>query len=294
VPTAVGLRASPAARKLAADRGIDLTALVGTGPGGAVVVEDVERAAQAPPPKPAPPPEAVTLPPPEPAAARRGFDASEMRKAIAAAMSRSKREIPHYYLAHTLDFTPAAEWLRQLNGERAPPERVLPAALLLKSVALALKAYPEFNGFHPPEGFHPSAAIHVGAAIAIRGGGLVAPAIHDADGLTLDGMMAALRDLVARTRSGRLRSSEMFDPTITVSSLGERGVDCMFAVIYPPQVAIVGFGTPALRPWVRETKVEPRTVVTATLAADHRVSDGHRGALLLLEIERLLQHPEAL
>ena len=122
----------------------------------------------------------------------------------------------------------------------------------------------------------------------------MAPAIHDADRMSLDEVMAALRDLVARTRAGRLRSSEMFDPTITVSSLGDRGVDGMFAVIYPPQVAIVGFGTPALRPWVVDSRIEARTVVTATLAADHRVSDGHRGALLLLEIERILQHPEAL
>ena len=289
---ATSLRASPAARALAHERGIDLAAIVGTGPGGAIVLGDVERAAQAPA-KPVPVPEAAA-PVPEPAAARRGFDAAEMRKAIAAAMSRSKREIPHYYLSHAIDFTPAAAWLAQLNALREPTERVLPAALLLKSVALALKTYPEFNGFYTPNGFQPSAAIHLGAAIAIRGGGLVAPAIHDADSLTVDGTMAALRDLVARTRSSRLRGSEMFDPTITVSSLGERGVDCMFAVIYPPQVAIVAFGTPAPRPWVRAGGIEPRTIVTTTLAADHRVSDGHRGALLLLEIELLLQHPEAL
>ncbi len=284
-----GLRASPAARKLASERGIDLASISGTGPGGAIVLQDVERAAQVP--------EAARVgrvAAPEAAAARRGIDAAEMRKAIAAAMSRSKREIPHYYLTHTIDFTPASEWLQQRNASRQPPERVLPAALLFRAVAVALKAYPEFNGAYTAEGFRPSAAIHVGAAIAIRGGGLVAPAIHDADARTLDETMAALRDLVARTRSGRLRSSELFDPTITVSSLGDRGVDGMFAVIYPPQVAIVGFGTPALRPWVVGTDLHPRTLITATLAADHRVSDGHRGALLLLEIERLLQQPEAL
>ncbi len=289
-----GLRASPAARKLAAERGIDLASITGTGPGGAIVLQDVERAAQVPLPARV---ERVAAPAPlapEATTARRGFDASEMRKAIAAAMSRSKREIPHYYLTHTIDFTPASEWLQQLNARRQPPERVLPAALLFKAVAVALRAYPEFNGAYTTEEFRPSAAIHLGAAIAIRGGGLVAPAIHDADARTLDETMAALRDLVARTRSGRLRSSELFDPTITVSSLGDRGVDGMFAVIYPPQVAIVGFGTPALRPWVVGTDLHPRTLITATLAADHRVSDGHRGALLLLEIERLLQQPEAL
>lgn len=298
-PAPGGVRASPAARKLAADRRLDLAAIAGTGPGGAVTLDDVEKATRAP---------AVSAPVSQPAAAapaarpteaeptatKRGFDAAEMRKAIAAAMSRSKREIPHYYLSQTVDLTVALDWLKQFNANRQPPERVLPAAMLLKSVALALKAFPEFNGFYTPDGFQPSAAIHLGAAIAIRGGGLVAPAIHDADRLTLDQTMAALRDLVARTRAGRLRSSEMFDPTITVSSLGDRGVDTMFAVIYPPQVAIVGFGTPVLRPWVRDSRIEARSLITATVAADHRVSDGHRGALFLLEIERILQQPEAL
>ena len=284
-----GLRASPAARKLASERGIDLASISGTGPGGAIVLQDVERAAKA-----HPPAKVERVAAPEAATPRRGIDASEMRKAIAAAMSRSKREIPHYYLTHTIDFSPASAWLQQRNASRQPPERVLPAALLFKAVAVALKTNPEFNGAYTAEGFRPSAAIHVGAAIAIRGGGLVAPAIHDADARTLDETMAALRDLVARTRSGRLRSSELFDPTITVSSLGDRGVDGMFAVIYPPQVAIIGFGTPALRPWVVSTDIHARTLITATLAADHRVSDGHRGALLLLEIERLLQQPEAL
>ncbi len=284
----IRMRASPAARKLASERGIDLTSIAGTGPDGAVVLRDVERAAQV---SPVPAPVPLV---PEPAAIRRGFDSSEMRKAIAAAMSRSKREIPHYYLAHTFDFTPAGAWLQRLNAARPPAERVLPAALLVKSVAMALKSYPEFNGAYTAEGFRPSTAIHVGTAIAIRGGGLVAPAIHDADSKSVDETMATLRDLVARTRSGRLRSSEIFDPTITISSLGDRGVDGMLAVIYPPQVAIIAFGTPALRPWVVGAGIIPRTLITATLAADHRVSDGHRGALLLLEVERLLQQPEAL
>lgn len=298
-PAPGGVRASPAARKLATERGLDLAAIAGTGPGGAVTLDDVEKAARAPAvsapvSQPAAAAPAARPTEAEPAAAKRGFDAAEMRKAIAAAMSRSKREIPHYYLSQTVDLSVALDWLKQFNASRQPPERVLPAAMLLKSVALALKVFPEFNGFFTPDGFQPSAAIHLGAAIAIRGGGLVAPAIHDADRLTLDQTMAALRDLVARTRAGRLRSSEMFDPTITVSSLGDRGVDTMFAVIYPPQVAIVGFGTPALRPWVCDSRIEARSLITATVAADHRVSDGHRGALFLLEIERILQQPEAL
>ncbi|MEX0758322.1 MAG: 2-oxo acid dehydrogenase subunit E2, partial [Tistlia sp.] len=280
--TPVGpVRVAPAARRLAAERGLSLAGLQGTGPGGAVVSADLERAAPTAAPEGAPP-------------QRHGLDLAEMRKAIAAAMARSKREIPHYYLTHTIEVSTPLAWLARINAEREPPERLLPAVLLLKAVALALKAFPEFNGFYSDGSFRPGEGIHLGVAVAIRGGGLIAPAIRDADGRSLEALMAALRDLVARVRAGRLRSSELFEPTVTVSSLGERGVESLFGVIYPPQVAIVGFGTVAPRPWVVEDRVEPRPTITATLAADHRVSDGHRGALLLLEVERLLQHPEAL
>jgi pyruvate dehydrogenase E2 component (dihydrolipoamide acetyltransferase) len=275
-------RVSPAARKLAAERGIALAGIAGTGPGGAVISADVERSA-------AGGARAEAAP-----AKRHGLDLAEMRKAIAAAMARSKREIPHYYLGHAIDMSAALDWLAAVNAKREPPERLLLAALLLKAVALALEQFPEFNGFYTDGAFRPSESIHLGTAIAIRGGGLVAPAIRDADEKTLDELMAALRDLVARTRAGRLRGSELFDPTITVSSLGERGVESLYGAIYPPQVAIVGFGTPTAQPRAVDGHVEVRTVTTVTLAADHRASDGHRGALLLLEIERLLQHPEAL
>ncbi len=273
-------RASPAARKLAAERGIALAAIKGTGPVGTVISTDIEQLR-------------VAHPDAGPAI-RHGIDPAEMRKAIAAAMARSKREIPHYYLSHTLDLSPALDWLQSVNAKREPPQRLLISVLLLKALAMALEDFPEFNGFYEAGAYRPSAEIHVGAAVAIRGGGLVAPAIRNTNRKTLDELMAALRDLVARTRAGRLRGSELFEPTITVSSLGERGVDSLWGVIYPPQVTIIGFGTPVARPWAVGTHVEVRPTVTATLAADHRVSDGHRGALLLLQIERRLQQPEAL
>jgi pyruvate dehydrogenase E2 component (dihydrolipoamide acetyltransferase) len=166
--------------------------------------------------------------------------------------------------------------------------------LFVKAVALALKKFPELNGFDHGGRFEAAAGIHVGTATAIRGGGLLAPAIHDVDTLDLDTLMDRLRDLVARVRAGTLRSSELSDPTITVSSLGERGVDRLYGIIYPPQVAIVGFGTPSPRPWVVDGQVVPRTLVTATLSADHRHSDGHRGALFLAEVGQHLQEPETL
>lgn len=106
--------------------------------------------------------------------------------------------------------------------------------------------------------------------------------------------MRELRDLVQRARAGGLRSSELSDPTITVTSLGDQGVESVFGIIYPPQVAIVGFGTVVTRPWVVEDTIVARSVITATLSADHRVSDGHRGGLFLAAIERLLQAPDRL
>jgi pyruvate dehydrogenase E2 component (dihydrolipoamide acetyltransferase) len=277
-PAGTGAGASPAARKLAAERGLDLAAVTGSGPGGAVVLADVEGTA------------ATAAPQKKP----RGLDLDEMRKAIAAAMSRSKREIPHYYLSHETDLAVATAWLEQTNAAREPAGRLLMGALFLKAVALALTKHKGFNGFYRDGAFAPSEAIHVGAAVAIRGGGLVAPAIHDTDGLELDAIMAQMRDLVARVRAGTLRSSELADPTITVSSLGERGVEGMFSIIYPPQVAILGFGKVTERAVAVAGDLVARPAVTVTLAGDHRVSDGHRGALLLNEIDRLLQEPEKL
>jgi pyruvate dehydrogenase E2 component (dihydrolipoamide acetyltransferase) len=277
-------RVSPAARRLAGDLGLALADLEGSGPDGAVVLADVRAGVG----------RARTGAESERPAARGGLDLGAMRAAIAAAMSRSKREIPHYYLSQTLDLTPASDWLAEHNAGRPPERRILMGVLFLKAVAVTLERFPELNGFDRDGVFEPASGIHVGTAISIRGGGLVAPAIHDADALDLDALMERLRDLVARVRAGTLRGSELSDPTITVSSLGERGVDRLYGIIYPPQVAIVGFGTPSQRPWVLDGRIVPRTLVTATLAADHRHSDGHRGALFLAQVGQRLQEPQTL
>jgi pyruvate dehydrogenase E2 component (dihydrolipoamide acetyltransferase) len=283
-------RVTPAARRLAETAGVDLVGLVGTGPEGEIALADVEaRIAAKPAAKPAPTP----TPPPAPAAGR-GIDPAAMRAAIAAAMARSKREIPHYYLTDTVDLTRAEAFVAERNAGREPADRLLLGTLFVAAVARAVKKYPEFNGHLVDGTFAASKAVHVGVAVNIRGTGLVAPAIHDTDRLGLDELMAAMRDLVVRVRAGRFRSSELADPTITVSSLGERGVEALWGVIYPPQVAIVGFGTPMVRPWAVDGMVGPRKTVVVTLAGDHRVSDGHRGALFLHTIVTLLQEPEAL
>jgi pyruvate dehydrogenase E2 component (dihydrolipoamide acetyltransferase) len=277
--------ASPAARKHARELGVDLDKVIGTGPHGAVTVEDVEKAAKGAP--AAVPAEAA----PAAAPSERG---AEMRKAIAAAMSRSKREIPHYYLSETVSLERAAAWLEAENARRPLPERLLMAVLYLKAVALACKAYPDMNGHFVDNAFRPAAAAHLGVAISLRQGGLIAPAIHAVETLPLADVMKKLSDLVRRARAGSLRSSEMSDPSITVTNLGEGGVESVHAVIYPPQVAIVGFGRIAQRPWAVDGAMKIAPLVVASLAADHRVSDGHRGALFLADVARRLQEPEKL
>lgn len=217
-----------------------------------------------------------------------------MRKSIAAAMSRSKREIAHYYLAEEILLDKSLAWLSERNAQRPITERVLPAALQLKAVAPAAQRFTEFNGFWRNDGFETAPGVHVGVAISLRGGGLVAPAIHDVAEKNLDELMGDLTDLVARARAGSLRSSEMSDPSITVTNLGDEGVDAVFGVIYPPQVALVGFGKPTQRVCAIDGGIRIVTAVQASLAADHRASDGHRGGLFLNAIGEYLQQPEVL
>lgn len=220
--------------------------------------------------------------------------ALDMRTAIAAAMSRSKREIPHYYLSQRVDLTASDSFVKQVNEDRDPDKRLLLTALYVKAIALALQKYPEFNGHYKQDQFFPSQAIHIGLATHIRSGGLVAPALFDADAANLDSLMVAMRDVVLRVRAGRFRARELSGATITLTSLGERGVDQLYGVIYPPQVAIIGIGTPRNQPIVHAGQVTPRLSAMFTLAADHRASDGHRGALLLRKIGTLLQEPASL
>jgi len=309
------IRASPAARQLAREQNIDLATLHGTGPHEAVTRGDIERAVarrQATATKAdarvvdgpsaqrvdSAGPAAFTPAAEAPSAAFGGEAANArttgMRRAIAAAMARSKREIPHYYLSTNLDLSRATRFLEHENARRAVTDRILLAALFLKATALALRDVPELNGFYVGDAFRPGGGIHVGVAIALRQGGLVAPALHDLDAKPLGAVMAGLQDLVARARAGALKSSEVSEPTITVTSLGDRGSDAVFGVIYPPQVAIVGFGTVRERAWAEGGMLGVRPVVTVSLAADHRVSDGHRGARFLAAIGHSLLEPEKL
>ncbi len=279
-------RVSPAARARAAALHVDLNHVRGGGPGGVITLEDVVRNATER----------------EGKRAGEGQEAEEgtrervpdMRRVIAKAMSRSKREIPHYYLSLTCSFAGARAWLDQHNSAASIEERLLPSALFAKAVALAARALPEFNGFYKDDQFAPATDVNVGMAIAMRGGRLVAPAILKADQKPLATVMRELRDLTTRVRSGHMRASELALPTITVTSLAEEGVDTMIPAIYPPQVAIVGFGSIVERPWVVEGAVKPAPVLTMSLAADHRVTDGRAGARFLSHVRASLAAPESL
>ena len=281
------VRASPLARRLATQLGIDLSTVQGSGPHGAIERVDVERAAAtAKAEVEAPKPVTPQLPSVD-------FQAG-MRRAIAAAMARSNREIPHYYLETRIDMHRALRWLETANQQRSIKERLLSTVLLLKAVARALGDVPELNGYWRDDCHQPQEGIHIGFAIALRQGGLVTPALHHVDLKSLDEIMEAMRDLIMRTRAGRLRSSEMTDATITVTNLGDLGVETVYGVIYPPQIALVGFGKITEQPWAEQGMLGIRPVLTATLAADHRATDGRRGAQFLEALNHHLQEVETL
>jgi pyruvate dehydrogenase E2 component (dihydrolipoamide acetyltransferase) len=274
-PQAAHARISPAARRRAHELGVPLETLVRSAASGVVHVADVEKLV---------PP--ISVAPSDPRAA--------MRASIGVAMARSKREIPHYYLSHALDFGPARDWLISHNAPLAVKDRLIEAVLITKAVALAAARIEGFNGYFRDGRFESSARVHTGAAIAVRGGGLVAPALLDANQKDLPTLMREFSALVTRVRAGHMRSGEFTAATITVTSLGADGVDVLFPIINPPQVAIIGSGAIRELPWTQSGQCVVRPVLTLSLGADHRVTDGRLGARFLRAIAELLAHPELL
>lgn len=291
---------SPSARQLALELGVDLATVTGTGPHGAIGRGDVEAVARAAGTRPSAPIEPVSPAPAAPAAEKAADKPAPtaamkaMRQAIAAAVSRSNREIPHYYMESEIDLSRPLKWLEEENRKRSLRERILPVALLVKAVALALREVPELNGFWQNDQLEVRPDIHIGFAVALRQGGLISPAVHHVDQLGVGEVMERLFDLIERTRTGHLRGSEMTDATVSVTSLGDRGVRTVYGVIYPPQVALIGFGRISERPWAEDGMLGVRRCVTATLAADHRATDGHQGAIFLEALNHHLNLPETL
>ncbi|EHR50866.1 pyruvate/2-oxoglutarate dehydrogenase complex, dihydrolipoamide acyltransferase component [Saccharomonospora marina XMU15] len=274
-------RVSPYARRLAHELGVDVSALPGT-----VHARDV-RAAAGNRPSAATAAETAAVEP-------RRSRGEDMRAAIATLMERSKREIPHYYLSSTIDLDAALSWLREYNRDSGIADRVLPNALLLKATALAAARVGELNGHWLDGGFRRAQSVRLGVAVSLRGGGLLVPTLEEPDSRPLEELMRTLTDVVSRTRSGRLRSSELRPATITVTNLGDLGAESVQGVIYPPQVAVVGFGAIVRRPWAVGELLGVRPVVTAGLAADHRATDGATGSRFLNALDTVLQRPEEL
>ena len=271
-------KASPLAKKIAEEKGVDLLRITGTGEEGAITKEDVLKAVA----------ERTS-----PAEERKGASTGSIRMAVAAAMSKSNREIPHYYLETKVDMSKALAWLTTANTKRPVKERLLPVVLYMKATAKALADNPDLNG-HWVNGLQAQKEINMGFVVSLRTGGVMIPAIHDAGGKSIDELMASLNDVIPRARALKLRSSDLSETTITITSLGEGSVETVYGVIYPPQVAIVGFGSISEQPWAENGMLDIRPVMNVTLAADHRATDGATGSRFLTALKNHLQKPELL
>ncbi len=279
-PAIRGIHASPLAKRIAQEKGIDLATINGSGPNGAIVRADVERVIT----------EQMT---PEAIKEKTSGKTENIRMAVAAAMSKSNREIPHYYLETKMDMKMALAWLAEENKKRSVKERLLPVVLLIKAVAKALDQVPDLNAYWE-NGLQRKKDIHIGFVVSLRSGGVIVPAIHNVRNKSLGEIMKSLSEIIPRARALRLRSSELADSTITVTNLGEGSIETVFGVIYPPQVALVGFGGITEQPWAEHGMLDVRPVLSVTLAADHRATDGSTGSKFLISLNNYLQQPENL
>jgi len=279
------VRASPVARKLAADLNVDLTQLRGTGPDGRIVRRDVEAAAQSgatasvPTARPAGPPQPVTM--------------SKMRQTIARRMAQSKREAPHYYVTVDIDMSNAESIRHQLNDLHHNELHISVNDLIVKASAMALARHPIFNTWYADDEVKQHEAFNVCIAIALDDG-LIAPAILDCGNKTLVDISRASRDLAQRAKSGSLKPDEYSGGTFTVSNLGPYDVETLIAIIQPPQTAILGVGSVREVPIVRDGQIVAGWLMKVALSGDHRVTDGAQGAQFLNEIRDLLEKPVAL
>ena len=283
------VRASPLAKRLARERGIDLTTITGTGPGGRITEVDVPEHAA---------PDAVAAPATngtgDPATmASENVELSRMRQAIARVTVDSKREAPHFYVVVDIDMTKAMSFRRDINDELDAERRVSVNDLIVKASAIAIGRHPKFNAFFRDDHLQMNASINVGIAIALESG-LIVPGINRCEGKTLVEIATASRDLVSRANSGTLRNDEYSGTTFSVSNLGAFDIDSFTAIIFPPHAAILAVGTVKEQPVVRDGALAVAQIMKATLSTDHRVADGAEAAQFLVEIKKLLENPISL
>lgn len=272
------IKVSPLARRIASDNRIDISKIKGTGEDGVITKDDVEQAIRQ---------QKSTE------TAKKLPSTETIRAAVAAAMSKSNREIPHYYLEKKINITQALVWLKEQNKERKVTSRLLPVVLFIKATAKTLTGFPDLNAVWE-NGLQPKTSINIGFVVSLRTGGIIVPAISNANLKSIDEIMETLNDIIPRARALKLRSSELSDSTITLTSLGEGGADSVFGVIYPPQVAVIGFGSISEQPFAENGMLGIRSVVSVCLAGDHRATDGLTGSRFLSALDTNLQNPETL
>jgi pyruvate dehydrogenase E2 component (dihydrolipoamide acetyltransferase) len=280
------IKISPLAKRMATENNIDITTLSGTGENGAITKEDVEKAIVAKQEGGADPKKTSTT-----SEEKTKNISQSIRAAVAAAMSKSNREIPHYYLEKKINLQKALSWLQETNKKRRVEKRLLPAALLIKATALALRKVPELNAVWD-NALQLKDQINIGFVVSLRGGGIIVPAIHQADLKSVDDIMQSLNDLIPRARVLNLKSSELSDSTVTITSIGEGGADVVYGIVYPPQVAIIGFGSISEQPFAENGLLGVSPMIQVTLAGDHRATDGLTGSRFLTSLNNYLQNPE--
>ncbi|MBI2521109.1 MAG: 2-oxo acid dehydrogenase subunit E2 [Bdellovibrio sp.] len=222
------------------------------------------------------------------------FTGINLREAISKAMTKSKQEIPHYYLKRRVLLDNFMNWLDEKNSLLPVENRLLIPAVLHRAICLALEKHPEMNGHYRDGKFVPSSDVNVGTAIALKDGAVMVPAVLQAQKMTLAEFNHAYQDLVVRTREGGLKNSELTDGTLTVTNIGDLGSDEVYGIIFPPQVAMVGLGRIRKEAIIVDGQMRAGFVIDLTLSADHRVSDGLLGAKFLNEIDRKLNNPSTL
>ncbi|HEY9721525.1 MAG TPA: dihydrolipoamide acetyltransferase family protein [Oscillatoriaceae cyanobacterium] len=278
------LKASPLAKKLAAEAGVDLHALHGTGPAGRIVRRDVEGALAAPAPGARPAAPAAT-----PAGGQQ-VPLSAMRQAIGRRMSASIAPVPHFYVTMAVRMDAAMALRAQINAGLAHDEAISVNDLLVKACALALREHPDLNAEFRGEALYYPPEIAISVAVALEGG-LIAPDIHQADLKAIGAIAREIKDKAARARSGHLKPDEFGRGTFTVSNLGMFGVEAFTAIVTPPQSAVVAVGAVQDEAVVHDGQLMVGQVMRFTVSADHRVTDGAGSARFAGTVKQLLENP---
>jgi pyruvate dehydrogenase E2 component (dihydrolipoamide acetyltransferase) len=273
-PEGTRLIASPRAKALAADRGIDLSTITGSGPGGRIVEEDVVKAQATP-----------TLP------AGTDQPLSQMRKAIARATTQSKAPVPHFYLTSDIDMEQAERFRDQLKKSRTTHPSV--TDMLIKAAAIALTRHPNINVSFTGSAIRRHASIDIGIAVGLDDG-LITPVVRNCGTKSLGDISAESRTLIDRAREKRLQPQEYTDATFSISNLGMFDVENFIAVLIPPQAASIAVGSTRDVPVVKDGTVKAGRRMKVTLSCDHRALDGVQGANFLKEFKRILEHPSEL